>query len=108
MAIVPPGKGRPAVTEYHTLEAFGAHTYLEAHPITGRTHQIRLHLAFLGCPIVGDRVYGRARPSLPLERHFLHAARLSIRLPGESQAHTFSAPLPAPLSEILERLRFEQ
>jgi 23S rRNA pseudouridine1911/1915/1917 synthase len=108
MAIVPPGKGRLAETEYRTLEAFQAHTFLEVHPITGRTHQIRLHMAFLGSPIVGDRVYGRARPSLPLNRHFLHAARLTIRLPGEPGKQTFSAPLPVKLAELLERLRNEQ
>ncbi|HJW89938.1 MAG TPA: RluA family pseudouridine synthase [Anaerolineales bacterium] len=108
MAIVPPGKGRMAVTEYHTLQAFQAHTLLEVHPITGRTHQIRLHLAFLGCPIVGDTVYGRARPSLPLDRHFLHAARLFIQLPGEKEARAFTAPLPASLEGLLERLRFER
>ena len=97
-----------AVTEYHTLQAFQAHTLLEVHPITGRTHQIRLHLAFLGCPIVGDTVYGRARPSLPLDRHFLHAARLFIQLPGEKEARAFTAPLPASLEGLLERLRFER
>jgi 23S rRNA pseudouridine1911/1915/1917 synthase len=105
MAVVPPGKGRPAITEYATLEAFAEHTFLEVHPITGRTHQIRLHLGFLGCPIAGDTVYGRARPSLPLKRHFLHAARLAIRLPGEAEPETFEAPLPPDLEEILQMLR---
>ncbi|HEX7974888.1 MAG TPA: RluA family pseudouridine synthase [Anaerolineales bacterium] len=105
MAIVPIEKGREAASEYRTLEAFPAHTLLEVHPITGRTHQIRLHLAFLGCPVTGDTLYGRRHSSLPLERHFLHAARLTIRLPGESAAHTFEAPLPSELVSILEELR---
>jgi 23S rRNA pseudouridine1911/1915/1917 synthase len=105
MAIVELDKGREAFTEYRTLETFAAHTLLEAHPITGRTHQIRLHLAFLGCPVVGDRMYGRKRPSLPLERHFLHAARLQITLPGEAKPRTFEAPLPQELTAILEQLR---
>jgi 23S rRNA pseudouridine1911/1915/1917 synthase len=78
---------------------------LEVHPITGRTHQIRLHLAFLGCPVVGDTTYGRKTPSLPLERHFLHAARLIITLPGERQARTFEARLPAELVKLLDSLR---
>jgi 23S rRNA pseudouridine1911/1915/1917 synthase len=104
MAVVPPGKGREAITEYRTLQSFPEHTLLEAHPITGRTHQIRLHLAFLGCPVVGDTIYGRSRPSLPLGRHFLHAARLTIRLPGEKQARTFQAPLPFELERILQQL----
>jgi 23S rRNA pseudouridine1911/1915/1917 synthase len=105
MAVVTPGKGRAAVSEYLTLEKFPDHTLLEVHPITGRTHQIRLHLAFLGCPVVGDTVYGRTHPSLPINRHFLHAFRLEIRLPGEDAPRTFEAPLPPELARILERLQ---
>ncbi len=105
MALMPPGKGRDAISEYATLETFPDHTLLAFHPLTGRTHQIRLHCAFLGCPIVGDKVYGRRKPSLPLGRHFLHAAQLSILLPGEKQARTFEAPLPEELEVILRRLR---
>jgi 23S rRNA pseudouridine1911/1915/1917 synthase len=105
MAIRPPGKGREAVSEYETLESFPEHTLLAFYPHTGRTHQIRLHCAFLGCPIVGDRVYGRRKPSLPLKRHFLHAWKLTITLPGESQPRTFEAPLPADLQGTLEKLR---
>ena len=105
MAIVSNDRGRESVTEYQTLETFPAHTLLEAHPLTGRTHQIRLHLAFLGTPIVGDLVYGHRKSTLPLERHFLHAARLTIKLPGEDSARTFVAPLPPELSRVLEDLR---
>jgi 23S rRNA pseudouridine1911/1915/1917 synthase len=105
MAVVPLKRGREAVTEYFTVEKFPQHTLLEAHPLTGRTHQIRLHLAFLGCPIVGDTIYGFTHPSLPLKRQFLHAARITFVLPGEKQASTFEAPLPQDLSAILEGLR---
>ena len=105
MAVVSDGHGRSAVTEYRTLEQFQNFTLIEAHPLTGRTHQIRLHLAFLGCPIVGDRVYGRKKASLELGRHFLHAARLSIIFPGEKEPHTFEAPLPPELMKILNDLR---
>ncbi len=105
MAVVPDGRGRPAVTEYQTVEQFEHYTLIEAHPLTGRTHQIRLHMAFLGCPIVGDTIYGRKKPTVELERHFLHAARLSLRFPGESEAHTFEAPLPAELLQVLEEIR---
>lgn len=105
MAVVPPGKGRSAISEYHTLETFSDHTLLEVHPITGRTHQIRLHLAYLGCPITGDTVYGRKKASLPLARHFLHAARLKIQLPGEESPRVFEAPLPLDLTDTLNRLR---
>lgn len=105
MAIVSEQKGRAAVSEYHTLESFPHHTLLEVLPHTGRTHQIRLHMAFLGCPIVGDPIYGHHKPSLPINRHFLHAWRLIVRLPGEDQPHTFEAPLPPELEQILEALR---
>jgi len=105
MAIVSAAKGRAAVSEYRVLERFPAHALVEVNPLTGRTHQIRVHLAFLGCPIVGDRVYGKRRPSLTLERHFLHAARLSLRLPGQSETRTFEAPLPEDLQLVLDSLR---
>ena len=104
MAVLPPGKGRSAVSEYTTVQKFTDHTLLEVHPITGRTHQIRLHLAFLECPVVGDRVYGRRHPSLPLKRQFLHAARLRIRIPGETELSEYEAPLPVDLTDILESL----
>ena len=105
MAIVSAQKGREAVTEYRVLETFANHSLIEAHPLTGRTHQIRLHLAFLGCPIVGDSIYGHHKSSLELQRHFLHAARLTIQLPGETQPRTFEAGLPPELDDLLTALR---
>ncbi|PWH12985.1 MAG: RluA family pseudouridine synthase [Anaerolineae bacterium] len=105
MAIVRPEKGREAISEYKTLESFPRHTLLEVHPFTGRTHQIRLHCAFIGCPIVADTTYGYRKPSLDLHRHFLHAWRLKLTLPGESKARLFEAPLPHELIQVLERLR---
>ncbi len=105
MAVVPIARGREAVTEYFTLERFLEHTYLEAHPLTGRTHQIRLHMAFLGCPIVGDRLYGHKHVTLAIDRQFLHAARLTVVLPGEKKPRTFEAPLPADLEIVLDYLR---
>lgn len=98
-------KSRPAVSEYRTLEAFEDHTLLEVDIHTGRTHQIRVHLAFIGCPVVADTVYGRHKPSLPLKRQFLHAARLGLRLPGETEPRIFTAPLPADLQRVLDGLR---
>lgn len=105
MAIVKLEKGRQAVSEYKTLESFPRHTLLEFHPQTGRTHQIRLHCAFLGCPIAADTTYGHRKPSLQLNRHFLHAWRLKIVLPGEKNPRLFEAPLPDELTHALERLR---
>jgi len=105
MAIVPESRGREAISEYKTLENFKKHTLLEFHPLTGRTHQIRLHCAFLGCPIVGDGIYGRQKPSIELDRHFLHAYRLKIVLPGETKPRVFEAPLPEELERALISLR---
>jgi 23S rRNA pseudouridine1911/1915/1917 synthase len=105
MHVVPPGKGREAISEYFSRESFPKHTLLEVHPITGRTHQVRVHLAFLGCPVVGDRIYGRKKPSLPLNRHFLHAWQLTFQLPNEREKCTFVAPLPPELEQLLNTLR---
>jgi 23S rRNA pseudouridine1911/1915/1917 synthase len=107
MAIVPESRGREAISEYKTLESFKTHTLLEFHPLTGRTHQIRLHCEFLGCPIVGDEIYGRKKQSILIDRHFLHARSLKILLPGEKQPRYFEAPLPEELERVLDRLRSE-
>jgi len=101
MAIVSEGKGKAAFTEYTTLQSYPHHTLIEAHPYTGRTHQIRLHMAFLKCPITGDTVYGHTHPSVEIKRHFLHAARLKITLPGETGPRVFEAPLPDELVRVL-------
>ena len=105
MAIMTPGKGREAVSVFLTVESFAEHTLLEFHPETGRTHQIRLHCVFLGCPIVGDKVYGRRKPSVGIDRHFLHAHKLKITLPGETEARVFEAALPEDLKQVLDSLR---
>jgi 23S rRNA pseudouridine1911/1915/1917 synthase len=59
MAVVPPSRGRSSVTIFYTREKFKEYTLIEAHPLTGRTHQIRVHLAYIGCPVAGDTVYGK-------------------------------------------------
>jgi len=105
MAVVHAGKGREAITIYHTIESFSEHSLLEVHPKTGRTHQIRVHLAFINCPVVGDREYGRRRPTLPIERQFLHAASLALKLPGEATSSSFETSLPSELEVVLDDLR---
>jgi len=105
MAIVPESRGRESISEYKTVESFTNHTLLEFHPLTGRTHQIRLHCAFLGCPIVGDEVYGRKKSSVAINRHFLHAYRLKIILPREKEPRNFEAALPDELEFVLTSLR---
>ena len=105
MAIVSENKGRESISEYKTVEEFDKHTLLEFHPQTGRTHQIRLHCAFLKCPIVGDEIYGRKSRTLEIKRHFLHAYRLKIILPNEKEPRQFEAPLPEELERVLNTLR---
>jgi len=107
MSVLAEGKGREAITEYSTREVFPRHVLLEVHPLTGRTHQIRLHCAFLGCPVAGDTVYGRKRPSIRLGRHFLHAWRLELVLPSEGERREFVAALPGELEQVLTELRAE-
>lgn len=105
MAVVEDERGRLATSTYKTLERFARHTLLEVHPLSGRTHQVRLHLAFLGCPVVGDVTYGRRKATLTIKRHFLHAQRIEIIIPGEDKPRGFEAPLPEDLSIILDQLR---
>jgi 23S rRNA pseudouridine1911/1915/1917 synthase len=104
MAAVPETKGRNAVSEYQVLRQYESHSLVEVHPLTGRTHQIRVHMAFVGSPVVGDKIYGHKKPTLPIKRHFLHARDLEIRFPGEAQPRSFSAPLPPELEAILKML----
>jgi 23S rRNA pseudouridine1911/1915/1917 synthase len=106
MAVTHPGLGRDAISEYFTEESFANHTLLRVRILTGRTHQIRLHLAFLKCPVVGDLVYGHRNISISsLKRQFLHAQQLSIVLPSEVSARTFEARLPKDLEHALASIK---
>jgi 23S rRNA pseudouridine1911/1915/1917 synthase len=100
--------GRPAVTQYRVVEVFPQYTLLEVRPHTGRTHQIRVHLAWLGYPVVGDRVYGRRRQTLLPDRHFLHARELAFTHPVTGEKLVLSAPLPPELTALLNQLRREK
>ena len=95
--------GRSALTEYRTIEAFHHFSYLEVRIGTGRTHQIRVHLASLRHPIYGDAVYGA--PAAPLNRFFLHAHRLAFDSPSTGQRITIESPLAPELETLLESLR---
>ncbi len=88
--------GRAAETEFYIRERYKRHTLLELHPITGRTHQVRIHMQFLECPVVGDRIYGRRYPSLDVERQMLHAWKMAI--PGQGD---FEAPIPEDLEDAM-------
>ncbi len=100
--------GRPAVTQYRVVEIFPDYTLLEVRPHTGRTHQIRVHLAWFGYPVVGDRIYGRRRQTLLVDRHFLHARDLAFTHPSTGEKVSFTAPLPPELTAVLAQLRRER
>jgi 23S rRNA pseudouridine1911/1915/1917 synthase len=93
--------GREARTSYRVLRYLEGYSLVEVTPATGRTHQIRVHLAALGHPVVGDAVYGRRSPLFP--RQFLHALRLTFRHPRTGERLRLEAPLPDDLREALER-----
>jgi len=97
--------GREAITAYRVLELFGEHSLVQAEPKTGRTHQIRVHLAFIHHPVVGDQVYGYRKQRLPLKRHFLHAQRIRFRHPQTGQSVEFHSDLPTELADLLAQLR---
>jgi 23S rRNA pseudouridine1911/1915/1917 synthase len=96
--------GRPARTAYRVLAEMGDCCLLAVTPETGRTHQIRVHLAWLGVPVVGDRVYGRQRQPSDVRRQFLHAWRLSFERPGGQGRLDLECPLPEDLRAILRWL----
>lgn len=107
MAIRPAGQGKRAVTHYRVLERWPQFTYLELRLETGRTHQIRVHLASIGHPVVGDDVYGRARGRRPraFEGLALHAAELGFVHPVTEERVEFRAPLPQHMEQLLSQLR---
>jgi 23S rRNA pseudouridine1911/1915/1917 synthase len=100
MAVV--AQGREARTEYRVIKNIGGYTLLEVMPETGRTHQIRVHLAAIGFPVVGDKVYGVK--SKYLSRQFLHASRLGFKLPSSGEYVEFKSELPPDLQKALEAI----
>jgi 23S rRNA pseudouridine1911/1915/1917 synthase len=102
MAVVATGK--PARTHYEVVERFGVATLLRCRLETGRTHQIRVHLASLGHPLVGDPAYG-GKGSVPFPRQALHAARLGLPHPGTLARCVWESPLPSDFAQLLAGLR---
>jgi len=98
MAIV--ADGRPARSDYTVVKYINDFTLLEVRPHTGRTHQIRIHLAAISHPVVGDKIYGVKSPRFP--RQFMHASRLGFTLPSTGKYTEFASPLPTDLTEALE------
>ena len=99
--------GKPAITEYEVIdETFRDGRCLVKIQIhTGRTHQIRVHMAFIGCPIVGDTVYGFGKQRIGLKRNFLHACELAFDHPTTGERMNFSSELPIGLRDVMEKLR---
>jgi 23S rRNA pseudouridine1911/1915/1917 synthase len=122
MAVVTRGRTRESVTVYRTIANLGSpsttslrdstqnaarYTLVEVEPQTGRTHQIRVHLAFLGFPVAGDATYGRGKNAFGLTRQFLHAWKLEFTLPRENRRVQFVAPLAEDLCRVLDQLGYE-
>jgi len=100
--------GRRAVTRYKVHRRFDAHTFVGLEPLTGRTHQIRIHCALAGHPVVGDLLYAAARDPIAeqcgIRHHLLHAHRLTLIHPTRGGEVEFEAPLPTLLQEVLAKL----
>lgn len=102
MAVTVESHGRQAVTRYRVVRYIGNYSYLEVMPQTGRTHQIRVHLAAIGYPVVGDAAYGVEVPFL--SRQFLHAHKLGFHLPSTGEYREFASSLPADLELALKEI----
>ena len=96
--------GRAAVTHYHVLQRFRQFTYVECRLETGRTHQIRVHMASIGHPLLGDKVYGPSKCPYKLQGQTLHAGVLGIIHPRSGEYMEFTAPLPDYFKELLHKL----
>ena len=117
MAVMPEGLGKPAVTHYRVLEKFRAHTRLRLRLETGRTHQIRVHMAHINHPLVGDQQYGdrsrlikQATPEFSsymakFPRQALHAVKLELDHPITGEYLSFESPIPDDIEDLLVKLR---
>jgi len=103
-AVSPEGTGKRALTEWRVLARSAGYTLLALRLYTGRTHQLRVHCRHIGCPILGDPVYGRKDARFPDATLMLHARELRIVLPGEADSRRFLAPVPDRFAEVLRRV----
>ena len=104
MAVTMKGNGKDAVTHYRVLERFRNHTYIECELETGRTHQIRVHMASIGHPLLGDEIYGSGKNAYHLEGQTLHAWKLGFLHPRTLEYVEFDAPLPEYFQKLLQIL----
>jgi 23S rRNA pseudouridine1911/1915/1917 synthase len=107
MAVVPPDKGKIAITDYFVLQRNNGYTLCKFCLHTGRTHQIRVHAKYLGHPIVGDDVYGIKKQKFNLNGQLLHACKLELDHPTTGERMSFFAPLPDYFVDILKKLQFD-
>ena len=107
MAVVTEG-GREAITDYQVLERFGKYTLVECRLHTGRTHQIRVHMEYLGYPLVGDPKYSPMKTPFHIDGQALHSKTLTFLHPRTGKRMEFEAPLPVDLNKIVTRLRLGQ
>lgn len=105
IAVCPAGEGRSAVTHYSVLERFGCYTYINCDLDTGRTHQIRVHMRWLGHPIVGDKTYGVKNEEFNLVGQLLHAGKIGFIHPKSREYMEFTVPLPEDFEKVLTVLR---
>jgi pseudouridine synthase, RluA family len=99
-----PGKGRASLTFFSVVKTWPSHSLILLRPKTGRTHQIRVHLRYLGHPVVGDAIYGFTDPVAPNTRLMLHSRSLAITLPDEEEQRVFKAPLPERFTAMIKLL----
>lgn len=102
---VTPINSKAAVTHFTVLERFNQYTFLRCKLDTGRTHQIRVHMAFIGHPVVGDPKYGVKHPAFPIKGQALHSTELSFFHPTTREQLVFTAPMPKDMQDILSALR---
>lgn len=104
-AVTDTSEGKYARTLYHCISSYGNYTLVRVRLKTGRTHQIRVHMKYLGCPIVGDSIYNKVDPIFPDATLMLHSKLLEITLPGEKAPHTFITPTPERFLELEKKLK---
>jgi 23S rRNA pseudouridine1911/1915/1917 synthase len=107
MAVCRPGEGREAVTHWQVVDSRNGYSHITCRLETGRTHQIRVHMASIGHPLLGDTVYGAKKPYPGLMGQCLHAAQLTFTHPATGERMTVEAPLPDWFQAVLDKLGLE-
>lgn len=104
-AVTLPTQGKRAVTLYHVVSVYSNYSLVRVRLLTGRTHQIRVHMKFLGCPVLGDSIYSKKDNYFPNENLMLHSRLLEIRLPGQEKRAVFKAAVPKRFKRVIRALK---